>query len=146
MNDQSTNPWPKSTFSFAVNIDGLQAFFSEVTGLNSETEIIEYRRGNSRKFSTHKMPGLQKFGNVTLKRGILKGDINLWPQFLNATQNKAGRKTISISLMDEAGNVAMTWKLTNAFPVKVEGPGLNAASDEVVIESIEIAHEGLTMG
>ena len=72
---QSTATWPLVKFSFQVKWDDAEYIFQEVTGLSSETQVIEYRGGNSKVYSTVKMPGIQKFGNITLKKGIFKGDI-----------------------------------------------------------------------
>ncbi len=91
------------------------------------------------------MPGLQKYGNITLKRGIVPSD-NQFYDWLNTTNlNKVDRRNLIISLLNEEHEPVMVWKVKNAFPVKIEGPGLKASGNEVAIESMEIAHEGLAI-
>jgi len=90
------------------------------------------------------MPGIQKLGNVTLKKGIFKGDDDLWKNF-NAIKNTAKKTTVVISLLDESNAVAMSWNLSNAFPTKITAADMKADSNEVAIETMEIAHEGLTI-
>ena len=91
------------------------------------------------------MPGIPKYGNITLKRGIVPADNDFF-KWLNTTAlNKVERRDLTISLLNEEHDPVMTWKAVNAFPVKLEGPGLKSTGNEVAIESIEIAHEGLSI-
>jgi phage tail-like protein len=137
--------YPLPIFHFQVEWSGTNLGFAEVSGLNIETQVIEYRDGLSPEYSARKMTGIPKFGNITLKRGILPAD-NEFFAWLNTTAlNKVERRDLIISLLNEKHEPVMTWKAVNAFPVKVEGPGLKATGNEVAIESIEIAHEGLTI-
>lgn len=137
--------YPSPVFHFNVEWGGEKVSFSEVSGLNIETQVIEYRGGFNKEFSPQKMPGLQKFGNITLKRGIFNGD-NEFYDWLNTTnQNTVQRRDLIINLLNENSEPVMTWKVKNAFPVKIEGPGLKATGNEVAIETLEIAHEGLTI-
>ena len=140
---QSDAIWPQVKFSFQVKWDDAEFIFQEVTGLSSETQVIEYRGGNSKVFSTVKMPGIQKFSNVTLKKGMFKGDKNLWDKYNLLALNTYKRSTITISLLDEAQAVAMSWTLTNAFPVKITVTDMKSDGNEIAVESIELAHEGL---
>lgn len=142
---QSKTLWPQVKFSFLVKWDNTEMVFQEVTGLSSETQVIEYRGGNSKVFSPVKMPGIQKFGNVTLKKGIFKGDKALWDKFNAIKMNTVKTSTITVSLLDETNAVVMTWTLTNAFPSKITGTDLKADGNEVAVETIELAHEGLTV-
>lgn len=119
--------------------------FSEVSGLNIESQVIEYRDGANKEFTPQKMPGLQKYGNITLKRGVFDGD-NQFFEWLNTTSlNTVERRDLIINLLNENHEPVMTWKVKNAFPVKIDGPGLKATGNEVAIETLEIAHEGLTI-
>jgi phage tail-like protein len=139
----STYPLP--VFHFIVNWGGTKVGFSEVSGLNIESQVIEYRDGVSPEYSSRKMPGLRKYANITLKRGIMSGD-NEFYQWLNTTKlNTVERRDLIISLLNENHEPVMSWKVVNAFPVKVEGPGLKATGNEVAVESIELAHEGLVV-
>ena len=143
--DQS-NPqsWPLVKFSFKVNIDNMDFLFQEVSGLSSETQAVEYRSGDSKVYSTVKMPGIQKFSNVSLKKGLFQGDKDSWDKFCK--MNTFNKSTITVSLMDEAGKVSMSWTLKNALPVKIMiGDKKTTGGNEMAIELLEIAHEGLTV-
>lgn len=142
---QSQTIWPLVKFSFQVKWDDAELIFQEVTGLSSETQVIEYRGGNSKVFSTVKMPGIQKFGNITLKKGIFKGDKALWDKYNEIKMNTVKRSSITISLLDEANAVAMTWTLTNAFPCKITVTDMKSDANEVAVETMELAHEGLKL-
>lgn len=143
-------PYPIPVFRFKVeevnaSDPALSIAFSEVSGLTQEIQVIEYRDGLTPQQSSMKMPGLQKVNNITLKRGIIKGD-NSFYNWLNTVKlNTIGRKDLIISLLDETDAPTMVWNVKQAFPVKVEGPSLKATGNEVAVESIEIAHEGLTV-
>lgn len=135
--------YPLPAFHFQVDWGGTNLGFAEVAGLSMETQVIEYRDGLSPIYSPQKMPGIPKFGNITLKRGIVPKD-NEFFDWLNTTQlNKVTRRDLTVSLLNEKHEPVMSWKVTNAFPVKVEGPGLKSTGNEVAIESIELAHEGV---
>jgi phage tail-like protein len=144
---QSQTIWPLSKFYFQV--DGLGSkigsYFQEVSGLDSETQTIEYRHGNSPVFSPIKMPGLAKVGNVTLKRGIFVKDNNFWNWYSTIKMNTIQRVTVVIKLMDEAGNPTMTWTLNNAWPTKIQGTDLKSDANEAAIETIELAFETMVI-
>jgi phage tail-like protein len=142
---QSTNVWPLPNFHFEVKWDSAVMSFQEVSGLDVEAQPIEYRRGESTEFSVNKMPGVQKFGNVTMKKGVFKSDNKFWDWFNQIKMNTIKRVPVTISLLDEEGNPTMVWTLTNAWPTKVTGTDLKSEGNEVAVESIEIAHEGLTI-
>jgi len=142
---QSAATWPLVKFSFQVKWDDAELIFQEVTGLSSETQVIEYRGGNSKVYSTVKMPGIQKFGNITLKKGIFKGDKALWDKYNLIKMNTIKRSTILISLLDETNAVAMSWKLLNAFPCKMTVSDMKADANEIAVETMELAHEGLSL-
>ncbi|GGG26378.1 phage tail protein [Dokdonia pacifica] len=139
------NEYPLVKFSFQVDWGGTQIGFQEVSGLDIETEVIEYRQGASPDFTKIKMPGMIKFSNITLKRGSFKGD-NEYFDWINSIQlNTVERRTLTISLLAEDGAPAITWKVNKAFPIKVQSTDLKAEGNEVAVESIEIAHEGLVI-
>ncbi len=142
---QSPNLWPIPKFYFKVDLDGIGNAFQEASGLNVESAPIEYRDGNSKNFSPVKMPGLKKFGNITLKKGVFKSDNKFWDWFNLIKMNTIARKPLTISLLDEAGSPTMVWKLQNAWPTKITGTDLKSTGNEVAVETIEIAHEGLTI-
>jgi len=137
--------YPLPVFHFTVQWGGTRLGFSEVSGLTQENQPIEYRDGSFPEYSSIKMPGLRKFSNVTLKRGIVKADNDFFRWLSTVRLNQVERRDVVVSLLSETHEPVMTWKIHNAFPVKVEGPGLKASGNEVAIESIEIAHEGLEL-
>ena len=135
---------PFTAFRFRVEIDGLTASaFSECYGLVSETEVIEYRSGSDRG-STRKLPGLRKFTNIVLKRGIT-ADRQLWDWYKSVLDGAPKRRNGAIVLLDDAGQDILRWNFREGWPVKYEGPSLNASSSDVAIETIEIAHERLEL-
>lgn len=137
--------YPLPAFHYQVEWGGEKISFSEVSGLTMEVQTIEYRDGDSKQYEPLKMPGIPKYSNITMKKGILPKD-NRFFDWINTTAlNKVERKDIIISLLNEAHEPVMTWKAVNAFPVKVEGPGLKSTGNETAIESIEVAHEKLTI-
>lgn len=142
---QSANVWPLVKFAFSVKIGDKELMFQEVTGLASETQVIEYRAGNNKVFSTVKMPGIKKFGNVTLKKGIFKDDKDMWTMYNMIKMNTIERKTVTISLLDEAQAVAMSWTLDNAFPCKMTVSDMKSDANEPAVETMELAHEGFKL-
>lgn len=142
---QSTTVWPLPKFRFEVAWDGAVMQFQEVSGLDVEASPIEYRHGDSATFSVVKMPGLRKYGDITLKKGVFKGGNQFWDWFNEIKLNTIQRKPVTISLLDETGRPTMVWKLANAWPTKVTGTDLKASGNEVAVETIVIAHEGLSI-
>ena len=142
---QSTTVWPLPRFHFEVTWDSAVMSFEEVSGLDVEAQPIEYRHGDSPVFSAIKMPGLKKYGNVTMKKGVFKSDNTFWDWFNQIKMNTVKRLPVTISLLDEEGKPTMVWTLTNAWPTKVTGTDLKSEGNEVAVETIEVAHEGLTI-
>lgn len=140
----TTTKYPLPSFHFSVSWEeGKNVPFSEVEGLNVETSVIEYRDGESQDYSPIKMPGMQKYGTVTLKRGSLSGDNTLFDWWNSVSLNTITRKAVTISLLNEKHKPVITWTLKNAFPIKFNGGSLKASANEVLIESLELAHEGI---
>jgi phage tail-like protein len=142
MADGSRND-PFSQFNFQVEIDGVpQGGFSEVSGLTMDTNIIEYREGSDIT-TLRKLPGLMKYNNIVLKHGIVNTALYTWRKTVidGATQRASG----AIVLLDEARQPALRWSFTQGWPSKLEGPALNAKTSEAAVETLEIAHEGLTL-
>lgn len=143
--EKQENPWPVPKFHFKATIgDKGEIAFQEVSGLDTEYDIIEYRAGNSVDFSTVKMPGLRKGSDVTLKKGMFKDDTALYDYFNETKMNTIARQTVTIQLLDEEHNPMFTWTLKNAFPMKVSGTDLNAQNSEIAVEEIVLAHEGMS--
>ena len=140
-----TSVWPLPKFYFRVEWGTEIMHFQEVSGLDVETQAIEYRHGDSKTYSAIKMPGVAKYGNVTLKKGIFKTGNRFWDWYSKIKMNTVERKIVTISLLDEQGKATMVWTLANAWPTKVSGTDLKSDGNEVSIETIEIAHEGITV-
>lgn len=130
--------------NFRVEIDGLTVGgFSEVSGLQVETVVETYREGGLNEYE-HKLPGPTRYpSNLVLKHGLMDTDI-FWQWYHEVTQGKIKRKSGSIVLRDSAGNEQWRWNFTGAYPVRWTGPDLRANTAEVAIESLELAHTGLT--
>lgn len=137
--------YPIPKFHFQVEWGGNSIGFSEVTGLEMSTDVIEYRDGSSPEYHKIKMPGMQKFSNITLKRGTFKGDNDFYKWFNTIALNNIERRNLVISLLNENHEPVVVWKIKNAFPVKIQSTDLKADGNEVAIETLEIAHEGLTI-
>ncbi len=134
---------PFSNFQYLVEIDGsTQAGFTEVCGISAEVEPIEYREGGDKGY-TRKIPGLVKFPNVTLKRGIV--DARLWQWMRTVLTGATVKSQVVIMLLDEARQPVARFTLRNAWPRKWEGPSLRAKGNDIAIESLEIVHEELNV-
>lgn len=137
--------YPLPAFHFVVDWGGSNVGFTEITGLTYEIQAIEYRDGSNPEFHVTKMPGIQKYNNITMKRGVFQTD-NEFFQWVNTVKmNTIERRDITIKLLNENHEPVMSWKVKQAFPVKLEGPSMKASGNEVAIESIELAHEGFTI-
>ena len=137
--------YPLPVFHFRVDWGGSNVSFSEVTGLVIDTDIIQYRSGASPSFTMMKMPGMQKFENIKLKRGILAADNEFFAWYNTLQMHTIERRDVTISLLNEKHEPVVVWKVRNAFPVKLETGNLSASNNEVAIETIELAHEGISI-
>jgi phage tail-like protein len=136
---------PYKGFNFLVEIDGIStASFCEVSGLASETAVIEYRNGSDRANTVRKLPGLTKYANIVLKRGVTH-DTQLWEWRKAIEQGTPDRRSGAIVLLDDERNPVRRWHFVEGWITKFDGPDLNAKGNDVAIETIEIAHEGLTI-
>jgi phage tail-like protein len=139
---------PYSAQNFLVIINGvlddghsIRGSFAEVSGLDVEITPIEYRNG-SEDITVRKIPGLKKFTNIVLKRGIT-GDLTLWKWLKSVMDGSVQRADGTITLLDESRQPVMVWKFRRGWPCKLTGPTLNAKGNEIAIETLEICHEGL---
>ncbi|WP_185231379.1 phage tail protein [Teredinibacter franksiae] len=137
--------YPLPKFHFKVDWGGQSISFSEVSGLDVETEVIEYRHGASSEYSKLKMPGLQKFSNITLKRGVFRGDNEYFEWYNTVKLNTIERRDVMVSLLNEEHEPVMVWKIKNAWPTKIQSTDLKSDGNEVAIESVELVHEGLSI-
>jgi phage tail-like protein len=135
--------YPLQAYHFSVDWGGSNTGFTEVSGLSIFFEAIQYRDGNLKDDISLKIPGLTKFSNIVLKRGIIKGDFDMYKWISTKNMGSIERRTIIIKLLNELHEPAVTWKVLNSFPVRYSGPILNAKSGEVAMEELELAHEGI---
>lgn len=136
--------YPYTQFNFLLEINGVvSAGFTEVSGVTLESDVIEYREGSD---PTHvrKMPGLSKYGDITLKRGFTDNtELADWRK--TVVDGITARKDGAIILMNEAGEPALRWEFSNAFPSKLEGATLNATANEVAMETLVLAVEAVVV-
>lgn len=137
--------YPIPKFHFQVDWGGTRMGFTEVSGLDVQTDVIEYREGAWKEYSKVKMPGMQKFSNITLKRGTVKGDNGFYDWWNTVKLNTIERRDLTITLLNETHEPVVTWTVKNAWPVKVQSTDLKADGNEVAIETLELAHEGMTI-
>lgn len=137
--------YPISVFHFQVEWGGTRVGFTEVSGLDIEVQAIDYREGSYKDYQVTKMPGIPQFTNISLKRGILKGDDEFYGWLTTIKLNEVDRRDITISLLNEDHEPIAVWQVQNAWPCKLTGPSLNATTNEVAVEQIDLCHEGLTV-
>lgn len=137
---------PYSAFSFVLEIENMPAAvagFSEISGVNNENDKIEYREGRD-PATVRKIPGLKKFGDITLKRGFTR-DRNLWEWRKKVLDGQVDRRSGAIVLRNEAGEPALRWNFREAWPSKYSAPAFNAKTNEVAIEEVVLQVEDLEL-
>lgn len=147
MADDPKKNYPLPKFHFQLDWGGTRVGFTEVTGLDFETQVIEYREGSNPAYHKSKQPGLTKYTDITLKRGTFLGDFDYFQQwkktFLFQEGKEKFRRTVHISLLNEEHTAIITWTLANAWPSKIQSTDLKADGNEVAIETMTLVHEGL---
>jgi phage tail-like protein len=143
------DPLPAFCFKVTITIDGCrqgEAFFKSVSGLSMETEVVDYRAGGV-NHSTYKLVGATKWKNIVLKRGFTAStELLAWRKaWLNpgAPNNGRTRADITIEQLDTQLQTKATWEFGDGWPCKWDLSELDAAKNEVAIETLEIAHHGL---
>ena len=132
------------TYYFQVTIDGqATGFFRSVSGLSVETDVVEYREGGANDI-IRKLPGVTRYANIRLSRAFT-GDRALYDWYAATIKPQPTKVDGQILMLDQQGTPIAKWTFVEGFPVKWEGPEFDASSNEVPIETIEIAHEGLTL-
>jgi len=135
---------PFKNFRFRVEIDGIQtAAFSEATIPDSTSDVIDFREGTDPPIFK-KLSGAYKFGNLTLKKGLSDSkELYDWRRLVELKGAGAARKNISLILIDEEGKDKSRWDVVKAWPSKYDAADFNAKGNEVLIETFELAHEGV---
>jgi phage tail-like protein len=135
---------PYAGFNFLVEIEGVTvAGFSECSGLSADQAVIEYREGLE-DTTVRKLPGLKTFTNILLKRGYTQSR-ELWDWRKRVMDGRTQRQAGSVVLLNEARQEALRWNFREGWPKKWDGPTFNAKGNDVAIEALEIAHEGLRL-
>jgi phage tail-like protein len=136
----SSHPDPTGERRFRVEIGGVTiGEFAECTGLSVEYEVFEYQEGGENRF-VHKLRGRAKHPNLVLKRGVTHEDALL--KWFQDCQDKTARKEGLIALMGPDAKPVRAWAFAGAFPVKWQGPTMNAGSSNIATETLEIVHQG----
>ena len=136
---------PYLGYRFLVEIEGLVVSgFSEVSGLQAETEVEEYREGGVNEH-THKLPKGTKYTNLILKRGITDSN-ELWKWHQDVIEGRIQRRSGSIILLDQTGEEKWRWNFIGAYPIKWTGPDFKADSSAAAIETLEFVHNGISKG
>ena len=134
---------PYGNFNFLVEIDGIvRAAFQQCSGFDSTIDVIEHREGGENT-TPRKLPGMTKHSNIVLKWG-LTDDADLYNWHRDVVNGRVQRRNGSIVLLDRQGQERMRWNFVNAWPSKWDGPDFNAEGNDVAIETLELAHEGVT--
>ena len=135
-------PDPYGNFNFTIEIDGIErAAFQECSGFDSTIDVIEHREGGENT-TPRKLPGLTKYSNITLKWGMTN-DRELYDWHRRVVEGEIERKNGSIVLRNRKGEEVARWNFVRAWPTKWDGPDLNAEGNDVAIETLELAHEGV---
>jgi len=137
--------YPLNKFHFLVEWGGSRISATEITGLTSEIEVIEYREGSSKESTRSLMPGLKIPNRITLKRGVVKGDNEYFEWLSTVNMDKVERRDLIIKLLNESHEPVVVWQLKNAFPVKLKWSDLKALTSEPVIESLDVVYESMTV-
>jgi len=134
---------PYDAFNFTVEISGVSAaLFTECVLPVATIEVIEYRAGADLMSNIHKLPGLVKYGNLVLKRG-LTNSMALWDWFSAFASGTGTTAMVTVTLHDSAKTPVITWRFMNAWPLKYESPVLNGKVSALAIETLELAVDGM---
>ena len=137
---------PIGSFNFMVTITDVPvAEFAECVLPTASIDVIEYRSGNDVENNVHKLPGLVRYGNLTLKHGISNPPTTaaLWDWFSNWVKGKGSPAQLTVTLLDSKRNPVVQWSFTNAWPVKYETSSLNGKASALAIETLEVAVDGM---
>jgi phage tail-like protein len=137
---------PVSNYIYTLSLGGAEAagYFAEVSGFSSESHVIEHTAATAKGLPLpQKFPGQLSWANITLKRGVDKNaQLWAWHQTIIDGKVDANRKDGQIAVLDFTGAVVVTFKFIRAWPCKFTATGLNSGGNEILVEEIELAHEG----
>lgn len=137
--------YPLAKYNFEVEMDGFSRIgFTEVSGLDIETEVIEYREGAFAEPSKVQLPGMKKYGTVTCKRGMVRGDNEIYEWF-QTILDPTNRRDVQITLLDEMREPVFVWVVSNAFVTKIASTDMKADGNEIAIESMEFKGDSIAI-
>lgn len=138
---------PLLNFHFHVHWGGRRIGFTRVEGLSAETDVSHYREGNEPEFAPRPIPTVTRYTDVTLHRGIVAGDNDIHAWYQTVETMRAERRDVVISLLNEAHEPTVSWKLKNAFVRRIDGPTLSGTGEHggIAIERMVLAHDGFTV-
>jgi len=136
---------PYAGFNFRMEIDGIEvAGFKEISGLEMDTQVIEYAEGDDANSWIKFIPGRTKFGELTCKRGIVEGnELWEWCETINDYPREIERKSVTINLLDNEGEPQKTYTLFETWPKKYSTGTLDATADDLAMEEITFVYENL---
>lgn len=138
------NEFPLPKFYFRIDWGGTRIGFQEVSGLNQELELLEYREGSSPMYFKQKMPGMHKLSNITLKRGVFHSDNEFYEWYHTVALNTVEKRTITITLLNEKHEPTLVWQVHDCFIVSLKCTELKAEENAPAIDTVEIANHGFT--
>ena len=128
--------------AFTVEVLGLTlGTFAAIRGLEAPVDLLEYREGGINDV-VHRLPGALTYPNVVLSNGLTSRAVEDW---FAKTRLGAERHTMTVTLLDNAGNPMRAWSFADAYPVRWTGPTLSAGDTSVAGEELEVAHGGMKM-
>lgn len=148
--EQIKGSYPLPTYNYRVEIDNKTMGFSEVSGLSISRETVTYKESPASKAPgpiTMHMPSQRTAPSITLKKGLIKSaDIKFLFDWINSIQlNQVQKKDVTVRLCDEKGDAVISWRVSNAFPKKLDAPSFSASSNDAAIESIELMADSITV-
>ncbi|HEU5383687.1 MAG TPA: phage tail protein [Ktedonobacteraceae bacterium] len=138
----SVEAYPGCRF-YVLFDDRAQGVFTEISGLQVEMDMMEYQEGGNNGF-VYRLPGFTKVSNLTLKRGLAESN-EFYTWLADVSGGKLKRRHVTVVMYDASGTKLRSWNFINAYPVKWVGPQLRASDNTAAIETLELAHEGMTV-
>ena len=137
---------PLVGFQFALTVDGVDGYFTEVSGIGSENAVVTHKVVTPEaKEVTLQVPGRIEWGEITFKRGLTTDfEFWTWRESVITGDMESARKDVTIEMFDRSYTSVVTWTAANAWPSKLSGPTIAADSNDFAIEEMTIVHEGLT--
>jgi len=134
-----------SMYHFSVEWGGTRLIFNEITGLEISINVVEYKDGSDPSGNIRKIPGSVQYSNIVFRRNIQKNDNEFYEWIAGIVKGTTDRREVVISLLDLNNKIVRKWSIQNAFPVKLTTPILNATNPQIIVEELEITHDGISI-